>query len=385
MKITEKRVLCLKADGNINSTNDLIELFLSNPIFDNFKHLLESLYCLNWAQKLFVSSFQNDENTDSSTRDVIHYILKNGLQFKNSKDEFFTLKSMEPEPDTYQISLFFVNPETTDQVIQEYVNDNKWGSLHKIVRHTYQRYNNIQNGFVTLFMKEYHSNVIPEKCYINGRRISVKTPETRKNRLCYVCHKSGHLAKDCTVPKNCNICDKPGHQQSTCPNLGKECPQEELETIQMVNQSYSQVVTTPVKTQSTLNENGHAMNIERKSPKKNDTNSDGKESSKQSLSLGDFLSKDGKLSQSRKRKKNKPRKTKIPLKVKYNEENLIDLFQTDAAEKKRLTSERTTRNSSEASNPAPSKKANNEDSGSSDYDTGTDDVLIIDEKSDEAT
>lgn len=406
MRSSEKRTLYLQVKGNISSTNDIIEAFLNSHVLESFKHLLESLYCLNWAEKLFVSSFRNEESSKSVTRDVVYYILKEGHCFKNLNDENFYIQALEPEPETKQISLFFVNPETTDTMIQDYIKENRWGEPYKIVRHTYSKYKNIGNGFVSLFMKSYNKNVVPEKCFINGRKIFVKTPETQAKGKCYACNKYGHLAKDCTKPKKCNICHQNDHEEKNCLKNDRDFLDKTTTTIPTSNVTQTlmekEYDSTPYEPANEASEKPSYKSVLMKSAKqvlvseKSDFSAEESDHSPHIPSLGDFISSDGKIPPKKPKRKKKPKgrkqkniekenSVKSKNKTKGKDEvfskesttDLISLFSDSNRTKKRGNSERSSRNSLENAKLAPSKKPNQTDPNMSCTDTETEENLFI--------
>lgn len=357
----EKRTLYLEASENITSTNDVIELFLNDVILEKFKPFLESLYCLNWEQKLFVSSFKNEEIDDDiiATRDVVYHVLKDGLSFQNQNGEcLIKLKAREPEPETYKINMFFVNPETTNEMLEGYINNKKWGTLHKIYRHTYSKYKNIENGFITLYMNSYNPNHIPEKCYINGRRITVATPETKNQEKCYTCKKRGHLAKNCKTPKKCNLCNKQGHEE-------KRCPSNTDKDLQKTNPTYKSMLLKPIEP------NPDCQKVV--------LSADESDVSYHTHTLGDFISPDGKIPPRKTKSRRKNRKSSgkdighVKIQDFGNEQvfsgepstDIKSLFKDPNRNKKRGISQRSSTNSNENTEMAPSKKSNKTDENSS--------------------
>lgn len=92
--------------------------------------------------------------TAPATRDVVYTNLQYVLDFLHANGESFNLKSIEPEPEAFQISIFFITPEITDEIIEDYIKEKQGGILYKIQRHTYVKYRSVQNAFVTLYMKQ---------------------------------------------------------------------------------------------------------------------------------------------------------------------------------------------------------------------------------------
>lgn len=76
----------------------------------------------------------------------------------------------------------------------------------------------------------------PIASYIYAGKYQVRCNYTGQTQTCRKCHRTGHIARECTATNVCRACGEEGHQKGTCPNLPcyycqevghlqKDCPQ----------------------------------------------------------------------------------------------------------------------------------------------------------------
>lgn len=190
--------LKIEAEEKLNSIDILKAFADEETILHQLGHSLEGLYCINKELQLFMATFKTKDNKIETEN-----LIKENIEIKTQSGTNFKITIKQPEKPTYNIRLYPVITETTEEDIMEHAIKFKWGTIEKIERATYQPFPNIKNGYVDVKITNHNYNNIPNNTNINSKKIYVKHPYN-PDYDCTKCGKNGHNDKHCFQNFNSN-------------------------------------------------------------------------------------------------------------------------------------------------------------------------------------